>query len=107
MKKNIDKKQYLIESKKSARRIMIFYIHLVGYIVFVALLLYNLYIVEDYYKNSIISLNLSIIVAWSVFIIVHGLNVFKGKQIFKKDWEDRKTEAFLKNKDEIETTFWE
>ncbi|WP_179352586.1 2TM domain-containing protein [Winogradskyella vidalii] len=101
-----DKHQQLKKAKETLRRIKLFYIHLAGYIVVIALLLYNLYIVAGPYKNNIISLNLSVIVVWTVFIIIHGLNVFKDKQIFKKSWKDKKTEQFLKNKKE-ETTFWE
>lgn len=107
MKKEIDEKQHVIKAKKRVRGVFLFYVHLAGYIVLVALLLCNLYIVEGPYKNNIISLNLSVIVAWSVFISIHGLNIFKGKQIFKKSWEDRKTEGFLKAKEEEKTTFWE
>ena len=109
MNEEIEKEQHLIEAKKKIRSVFLFYVHLIGYIVLVALLLYNLYIVNGPYKNNIISLNLSVIVAWSVFIIIHGLNIFKGKQIFKKSWEDRKTEGFLKVKEEEEeeATYWE
>lgn len=101
------KEQYLIEAKKSAKRNMIFYVHLVGYFIVVALLLYNLYIVEGPYKNNIMSLNLSILFAWTVFIIIHGLTVFKGRKIFKKSWEEKKIEEFLNEDDEVETKLWE
>lgn len=106
MTKELKEKQQLINAKDKVRKIKIFYIHLAGYIIVVALLLYNLYIVAGPYKNNIISLNLSVLFAWTIFIIIHGLNVFKQKQIFKKSWEDKKTEQFLKDKEE-ETTFWE
>ncbi|NRD23938.1 2TM domain-containing protein [Winogradskyella litoriviva] len=105
MKQEIEKQQ-LRKAKDKVRKVKIFYIHLAGYIIAVALLLYNLYIVVGPYKNNIISLNLSILVAWTVFIIIHGINVFKEKQIFRKSWEDKKTKDFLNNKEE-ETTFWE
>ncbi|RED42740.1 2TM domain-containing protein [Winogradskyella eximia] len=100
------KKQQLRKAKDKVRKVKVFYIHLAGYVVVVALLLYNLYIVAGPYKNNIISLNLSVLVGWTVFIIIHGLNVFKGKRIFKKSWEDKKTAQFLKDKEE-EKTFWE
>lgn len=106
MTNNAKEKQLFINAKKKVRRLRLFYIHLAAYVVFVALLLYNLYIVAGSYKNNIISLNLSIIVAWTVIIVIHGLNIFKGKQIFKKGWEEKKTEQFLKQKEE-EITFWE
>ena len=105
---NIDEKQLFIKAKKRVRRVWLFYVHLAGYIVFVALILYNFYIIEEGpYKNNIISLNLSVLVAWSVFIVIHGLKVFKGRQIFNKTWEDRKTEQFLKEEADVDTTFWE
>ena len=107
MNEEIEKEQHLTEAKKRVKSVFLFYVHLTGYIVLVTLLLYNLYIVKGPYKNNIISLNLSVIVALSVFIIIHGLNVFKGKQIFKKSWEDRKTESFLQLKEEEKETFWE
>jgi hypothetical protein len=108
MKNKIDEEQLFIKAQQRVRMLWIFYIHLAAYIISVALILYNFYIIEEGpYKNNIISLNLSILVAWTVFIIIHGLNVFKEKKIFKKSWEDRKTEEFLKEKDELKTTFWE
>ena len=108
MKKNIDEQQLFIRAQKRVRRLWIFYIHLASYIISVALILYNFYIIEEGpYKNNIISLNLSILVAWSVFVIIHGLNIFKEKKIFKKSWEDRKTEEFLKETNEVKTIFWE
>tara|TARA_R110002049_G_scaffold295640_1_gene483120 strand:- start:38 stop:355 length:318 start_codon:yes stop_codon:yes gene_type:complete len=99
--------QQFENAKNRIRKIWWFYVHLAGYIVFSSLLIYNLYIVEGPYKNNIISLNLSILVGWTVIIIVHGLTVFKGNKIFKKRWEDKKTEEFLKEKNKEETTFWE
>ena len=109
MKRDIDQQQYLIDAKKKAKRKWLFYIHLAGYIIFVSFILYNLYIVEGPYKDNIISLNLSIIVAWTVFIVIQGLCIFGGKLIFKKSWEKKKIEDFLnKNNDEDdETKLWE
>ena len=107
MKNSVDEEQLLIKAQRKVRQVQIFYLHLALYVIVVALLLYNFYILEEGpYKNNIIALNLSVLVAWSVFIIIHGLNVFKGKQIFKKSWEDKKIKEFLKD-DEVETTTWE
>ncbi|WP_299103523.1 2TM domain-containing protein [uncultured Winogradskyella sp.] len=99
--------EYYRKAKDKVKRVKSFYLHLGLYIVVVLLLLYNLYIVSGPYKNNIISLDLSIIVIWTVIIVMHGLNVFKRKQIFKKSWEDKKIEGFLKEDKEEETTFWE
>ncbi|WP_179320543.1 2TM domain-containing protein [Winogradskyella helgolandensis] len=103
---NNKEKEQLRIAKAKVRRIKIFYIHLAGYIIGIGLILYNLYIVAGPYKNNIISLNLSIIVAWTIFIVIHGLNVFKDKRMFNKRWEEKKIEQFLEKKEE-DTTFWE
>ncbi|MFD1015922.1 2TM domain-containing protein [Winogradskyella rapida] len=98
----------LEKAKAQLRKVKIFYIHLIGYCIVIGLLLYNLYIVAGPYKNNITSLNLSVMVAWTVFIIVHGLTVFKNRSIFKKNWEDRKREQYLEQeKDKEEHNFWE
>ncbi|NRD19685.1 2TM domain-containing protein [Winogradskyella eckloniae] len=115
MKKNVQitetmtsqEKEIYRKAKEKVRRVKIFYLHLALYLVVVALLLYNLYIVSGPYKNNIISLNLSVLVAWTVFISLHGINVFKRKQIFNKNWEDEKIKGFLKEEKEEESTFWE
>ena len=107
MKKTLDDQKLLITARRRVRQIQIFYFHLVLYIIVVALLLYNFYIVEGPYKNNIIALNLSVLLVWTVFTTLHGLIVFKGRQIFKKRWEDRKIEEFLEKENEVETTTWE
>ena len=106
MKSN--EKQNVINAKRRLRNLKVFYIHLIGYLVLVALLAYNLYIIEDGpYTDSIIWLNLTTIVVWTIFIALHGLNVFRGRLFFKKSWEDKKTETYIKKDQENKTTFWE
>ena len=108
MKNSIDEEQLRIKAQRKVRQVQIFYLHLALYVIVLALLLYNFYILEEGpYKNNIIALNLSVIVVWSVFIIIHWLNVFKGKQIFKRRWEEKKIKEFLKEDNEVETTTWE
>ncbi|MBC2845712.1 2TM domain-containing protein [Winogradskyella flava] len=103
-----DKRRQLIEAKKQVRRIKIFYMHLALYIIAIGLILYNFYILEEGpYKNNIISLNLSVIVAWTVFISIHGLNVFMGRRIFKRSWENKKVEEFFNKDKSTKTTTWE
>ncbi|WP_197429324.1 2TM domain-containing protein [Winogradskyella endarachnes] len=106
MNQNEKNKWQYNNAKEKVRKLKLFYLHLIGYFIGSALLLYNLYIVAGPYKNNIISLNLSILFFWTVLIIIHGLIVFKHKHIFKKSWEDKKTEQFLKEKEE-KTTYWE
>ncbi len=107
MKIKKEDKELFIKAQIKVRRIRMFYLHFALYIIVVALLMYNFYIVAGPYKNNIISLNLSVLVAWTVFIIVHGLTVFKGKQIFNKSWEDKKIKKFLNEEEDVERTFWE
>lgn len=108
MKPNLEDQQRLIRAKNKVRQVQIFYLHLVLYFIVVGLLLWNFYILEEGpYKTNIITLNLSVLVGWTVFIILHGVIVFKGKQLFNKRWEDKKTEEFLKNKEGDKSTFWE
>ena len=103
---NKEDKERLLRAQKNLKRLKFFYFHLAGYIVSVALLLYNLYIVAGPYKDNIISLNLSVIVAWTVLILLHAWRIFKEKKVFKKSWEDKKMKQFLKEDDQ-ETTMWE
>lgn len=108
MKPKNNKEQYFIKAQKNVRKLWWFYIHLAGYIVVVALIMLNFYVIEEGpYKNNIRSLNLSILVAWTVIIIIHGIKIFRGNQIFKKSWEDKKLNEFLKDDAKEETTFWE
>tara|TARA_R110000868_G_scaffold374257_1_gene638651 strand:- start:3478 stop:3798 length:321 start_codon:yes stop_codon:yes gene_type:complete len=97
-----EKHKNYIKAKEKVRHLKIFYMHLVGYFIIVALLLYNLYIVEGEYENFFIWFNSIILIAWTIFIIVHGWNVFKGRILFKESWEDRKLKEYLeRDKNEI------
>jgi len=94
METPIEKNKSYFKAKEKVRQIKIFYMHLVGYIIVVMLLSYNLYIVEGEYKNFFIWLDLIFLVSWTIFIIVHGWVVFKGR-IFKRSWEERKIQEFM------------
>lgn len=105
---NKDKEQQYLKAKDQVHRIRIFYLHLVLYIIVVALISYNFYILEEGpYTNNIIALNVSVLVLWTAFIGIHGWRVFKGRFLFKKSWEDKKIETLLKEEKSVETTFWE
>lgn len=106
MEFNKEDKERLLRAKKRVRLLKLFYIHLAGYIVSMSLMVYNLYIVEGEYKYNIISLNLSVIIVWTVFLIIHGLVVFKEKSIFNKNWEDKKIREYTEQ-EETETQLWE
>ncbi|MCT4628768.1 2TM domain-containing protein [Winogradskyella sp.] len=100
-------KQRLLRAKKHVRRSKLFYIHFAGYLIVVALLLYNLYIVEGAYKNTIISLNLSVLVLWTVAIVLHAWRVFKERKVFRKSWVEKKIASYLEKEEVEETKMWE
>jgi len=83
-------------------------LHLALYIIVVSLISYNFYILEDGpYTSNITALNISVLVFWTAFISIHTWNVFKGKLLFKKSWEDKKIKNILTEDEKVETTFWE
>lgn len=94
-----------IKAKKKVRSIKVFYIHLAGYFILVALLLYNIYILEGEYKDFFLWFNLTFLVSWTIFIVIHGWCVFRGRIFFKKSWEDKKIKEFLEKEEEVE--MWE
>ncbi|MDY2588120.1 2TM domain-containing protein [Winogradskyella aquimaris] len=107
MESDNSKEQQLLEAKKHIRRVKLFYIHLAGYLVVVALLLYNLYIVEGTYTHTIISLNLSVLLLWTVAMFINYWRVFKERKMFNKSWENKKIKSYLDKKDIEETKMWE
>ena len=108
MKPSYSEEEKYLKVQRFLRRTRIFYLHLVGYFIVVALILLNLYILEDGpYKDTITALNLGILGAWTVFIIIHGVDVYRRRSLFKKTWEDRKTEAFLKKESTSQRKLWE
>lgn len=107
MEFNKDQNKQYIKAKKKFERLKIFYLHLVLYLIVVALLSYNFYIMEGPYVSIITGLNVTVLVLWTVFISLHAWRVFKGRLIFRKSWEDRKIDEFINEKDKEETTFWE
>lgn len=94
MEASKEKNESYYKAKEKVKQIQIFYLHLVGYIIIVILLSYNIYIAEGEYKNFFIWLDTTFLVLWTIFIIIHGWRVFKGR-FFKKSWEDRKIQEFI------------
>lgn len=104
---NLKEEQLKENARKKVRRIKVFYLHLALYVISLALILYNFLIIEEGpYKDNIISLNLSIIVAWTVFIFIHGFIAFKEGKVFSKSWEEKKINEFSQ-KEESERQLWE
>ena len=104
---NKDKQRY-IKAKERVRKVQIFYLHLVLYIIVMFLLIYNLYILEEGpYKSNITALNVTTIVIWSVIIFIHAWRIFNGPFLFGKRWEDKKINELIHKNSEEKTTFWE
>jgi hypothetical protein len=98
---NIEK---FLRAKNKVVKLKGFYIHLCAYIVVFCLLVYNYIIIEENeYMNSIIWLNISIMVFWGIVIILQGWTTFKGGILFGKKWEERKIQKYL----ETEKKMWE
>ncbi|MBO3116146.1 2TM domain-containing protein [Winogradskyella sp. DF17] len=95
-------KQRRDAAMKSLRRLKLFYVHFVGYIVLVSLILYNLYIVQGEYKDNIIALNIITLVLWTMFISLHAWRVFKGRLLFSKRWEEKKMSTYLSQNETTE-----
>lgn len=105
MTKDKSKEQQFLEARKKVNKLKIFYIHLAGYLVVVALIVWNFIVIEEgEYKNFIIWLNTSTIVIWGIFIIIHAWTTFKGSFLFSKKWEDKKVKEFM---EEEKTNLWE
>lgn len=108
MKLSKEEEKHLITAQNKLRKLKIFYIHLALYIVVVALISLNFYVIEEGpYTDNIIAFNIIVLGLWTLFISIHAWSVFKGRFLFNKKWEDEKIEKILKEKEKEETTIWE
>lgn len=87
---------FYIEAQRKVSQLRWFYVHLVGYLVVLGLIIWNLIIIEDTkYTNAILAINYSTIIIWGFFVTLNGIKVYKGHSIFSKKWEEKKMKAFL------------
>ena len=94
-----------LRAKNNVAKLKGFYIHLCAYIVVFCLLVYNYIIIEESeYMNSIIWLNISIMVIWGIVIIIQWWTTFKGRFLFGKKWEERKIRKIM---EEENKKIWE
>lgn len=109
MEPSEEKKGSYIRAKERVRHVKVFYIHLVGYLVFASLILYNMYIMDtnNEYKESIEWINLTSLTFWTIFVFLHGWKVFKGRFLFKRSWEDKKIKEYMEQEKANETKLWE
>jgi len=106
MKTPQEQKDSYIKAKEKVRQLKIFYVHLVGYIILILLLSYNLYILDEtnVYSDLFLKFIIIFMVSWTIFIAFHAWNVFKGRVFFRKSWEDRKLKEYMDNNN---TNLWE
>ncbi len=105
MQEDFNRDKSYLKAKKKVRQIKIFYLHLAGYAIGVGLLIWNIYIASGPYANFFTWFNTIFIIAWSIFIIIHGWSTFKGRLFFKEKWQEKKMEEFMKEHNE--TKMWE
>ena len=105
MEKDSNTEQKYIQARKKVKNLKIFYIHLIGYIILVVLLCYNLWIIEGPYKDFFTWFNTIMMISWTVFIGLHALHVFKGITFFSSSWEKKKLKEFMN--EENKTNKWE
>ncbi len=98
-----------LKAKERVRHVKIFYLHLVGYIIAVGLMLYNIYILDysNPHADFFLWFNSVMILAWTVFIVLHRRWALSGKTFFSKSWENKKAKEFLEKQNKEETTIWE
>lgn len=101
-------KKYL-KAKERVKRVKWFYLHVVGYVISVGLMLYNIYILDtnNPHTDFFLWFNSILILAWTVFIVLHGRWALKNKTFFSKKWESKKAEEFLEKENKSKTTMWE
>lgn len=108
---NNESKQVYFKAKEKVNHVKIFYVHLVGYLIAVGLMGYNIYYIHIYtskYTNFFTWFNSIFIVAWTVFIVLHWRWAIKGKTFFSKGWEAKKAKKYIeKQSTKEETTMWE
>ena len=108
MTSQFSEKDRYLRAQRILKRRRIFMIHFAGYIVGIALIALNFYVLEEGpYKGTITALNLSIVGVWTVFIIIHGIDVYRKRSLNKLSWEEKKTEELLKKTEDHETQLWE
>ena len=105
MKTDPNNSKKYVRAREKVRQLRVFYVHAVGYVIVVGLLVWNLCIVSGPYADFFTWFNTIFIIAWTIFILLHGWNVYKGRLFFKEKWEERKTQEFMKEQNE--TIMWE
>ena len=75
---NKEKEELLyLKAQQSVNQLRWFYVHFVGYLVVVGLVIWNLIIIEDTaYTDAISAINYSTIFIWGFFLVLHAIRVF-------------------------------
>ena len=97
---NKEKEELLyLKAQQSVNQLRWFYVHFVGYLVVVGLVIWNLIIIENTaYTDAILAINYSTIFIWGFFLVLHAIRVFKKRTFFNKEWEEKKIKEFMGNK---------
>jgi len=101
MNQDYIKEQQYLNAKKRIKKIKGFYSHLIIYII-ANIVISGVYIYAESHDNINVffipmgSLEVySIWILWGIGVLFHWLGVFKGNNIFKKSWEERKIREIM------------
>ncbi|MBT8274502.1 MAG: 2TM domain-containing protein [Bacteroidia bacterium] len=102
MEEKYTKKKKYVRAHKKVKALKNFYIHLcIFLIVNIINILLVLIILKDRNENFWIWMASTVLVTWSIVLIIEGWSIFGSHLLFKKSWEDRKIEEFMKEEEQI------
>lgn len=91
------------KAQKRVEEIKQFYKHLVFYLIinffFIGRRIYKDINAGDSFVEAFSDLdNYRFFFWWGVILVLHGVKVFGGQNLFSKDWEDRKIKEYMNEK---------
>lgn len=102
MEETINKEKKYYFAQKKLRALKNFYIHLcIFLIVNMINILMVLVVLKDRNENFWIWLASTVLVTWSIVIIIEGWSIFGSRMLFKKSWEDRKIKEYMEEDEKI------
>lgn len=102
MKEDFKKEEEYYTAYRKMRALKNFYIHLCIFLIINMInLILVLFVLQNRNENFWIWLASTVLVTWSIVIIIEGWSIFGSRMLFTKSWEDRKIEAYLKEDDQI------
>ncbi len=88
-------------AQKKVRALRSFYLHLIFYLMVLAIT-----VIFTPFSNRLVDENVyvwlvsTVFVTWVIALLIQGWCVLGGRILFKKSWEDRKIEEFMKEEEQ-------